>query len=1031
MMSLKSILPVCLIFFAAMPLRATRYYVNQNASGANTGASWQDAFTDLQSALQVAEAGDTVWVAAGTYWPTPTTDRTISFRPRSGVALFGGFAGHETSVDQRDWETNATILSGEIGAPGFVDNSHHVLYYNEADANTILDGLVVTLGYAFSPVGGGGIALVDSSRTHICRLVVRNCQFLQNRAGNRGGGAIYAYGYAEDQTHFHNCLFEQNTSTIGGAVMIAADVLMTGSYTYCTFVNNEATSNSGGAFFAYGVPGFSHCSFVGNKSRTEGSAIFVWGNFVTKSIHIEDCLFSDNRISTATGTGGAVLMEFFNRFDSIFVTRCTFSNNAAVGTDATSLYIKTQPNTIPSLPHIQINSSTFSGDVSATGSTVVLRSSDPTSIRYVSFKKCVFSTQTANILEVRTSNNLSVLPPYSIVEIDSCLFEKHGTVLRANTFQGLEVNIRNSVFRGISGNHNLINKPPGIFKLSNSIIEDNSVLNLLELNGACTIENTIIRKNQTQAILRAPNAQVVFANCLLDSNHIAQDYVFPAALTTARVYNSAFLNNTGMPLCLPSNTKPHYAHCAFDSIPTNIPATATFGPGNLVGEDPAFVNPGAGNFRLQPCSPLANAGDNAHAPLLHDLDGLPRISGGRVDIGPYESFGPALADPPAVSPPCPDVSDGAIALSPIGGCAPYFFAWTHADGTTGEQLTGLPAGEYTITVTDSGKGFIELTASVPEPLAATGVAEPLECGGTTGGSAAVVVQTGTPPFVYAWADGSTDSLRMDLPIGTYLVTVSDANGCIVVSQSKVERSGGSLGVSVEVGEISCPGTQDGALTVLPTNGKAPYTWLWASGATTPTLAPLGPGTYLGTLTDALGCSIVWTLPFAEPDSVQALTTITNASDSLAATGSIHIQPFGGMAPYAIVWSTGASGFVLTDLLAGTYLFTITDARGCTQTGVAEVGITVGTKTPTQTVLIQAYPNPASHAVVLEGTWPRADTVRCLLFDALGKVVQVSEVVGTDRQMQVVMPVGHLADGVYTWLLQSGQWRSTGRFVKSR
>src|SRR5262245_44082982 len=107
---------------------STVWYVDDSAPGARSGLSWADAFTDLQVALTTAQAGDEVWVAAGTYKPTSGTDRTTSFVLVEGVALYGGFAGTETARDERDWAHQLTQLSGDIGVPGdSSDNSYHVV----------------------------------------------------------------------------------------------------------------------------------------------------------------------------------------------------------------------------------------------------------------------------------------------------------------------------------------------------------------------------------------------------------------------------------------------------------------------------------------------------------------------------------------------------------------------------------------------------------------------------------------------------------------------------------------------------------------------------------------------------------------------------------------------------------------------------------------------------------------------------------------------------------------------------------------
>ena len=130
------------------PARATgECYVKWNAAGTNNGASWTNAYTDLQSALGASPCTE-VWVAAGTYKPTTGTDRTATFQLKNGVAVYGGFAGTETARDQRNPATNVTILSGDIGndaADATATNSYHVV---TGATGATLDGFTITAGNA-------------------------------------------------------------------------------------------------------------------------------------------------------------------------------------------------------------------------------------------------------------------------------------------------------------------------------------------------------------------------------------------------------------------------------------------------------------------------------------------------------------------------------------------------------------------------------------------------------------------------------------------------------------------------------------------------------------------------------------------------------------------------------------------------------------------------------------------------------------------------------------------------------------------
>ena len=134
----------------AAPARAaTTIFVKANASGTNNGTSWANAYTSLITALSASVTGDQIWVAAGTYNPTSSADRTASFGLKSGVAVYGGFAGTETLLGQRNISANPTILSGDIGVPGDnADNTYHVVTSRNTDTTAILDGFIITGGNA-------------------------------------------------------------------------------------------------------------------------------------------------------------------------------------------------------------------------------------------------------------------------------------------------------------------------------------------------------------------------------------------------------------------------------------------------------------------------------------------------------------------------------------------------------------------------------------------------------------------------------------------------------------------------------------------------------------------------------------------------------------------------------------------------------------------------------------------------------------------------------------------------------------------
>jgi hypothetical protein len=229
------------IALGASAAGATTIYVRASASGANNGTSWANAYTDLQAALATAVAADEIWVAAGTYKPTATADRTISFALKNGVGVYGGFAGIETMRSQRNPSINATILSGDTGTVGVAtDNSYHVVTSDSTvTATGILDGFTVTAGRAdgaSDPTDRGAGVYINQGSPAFVR-----CIFSNGYAGNRGGGVRVAAG----SPSFTDCTFQGNFAQSAGAGLSAASV---GSMQVrgCVFSGNTVNNSTGG-----------------------------------------------------------------------------------------------------------------------------------------------------------------------------------------------------------------------------------------------------------------------------------------------------------------------------------------------------------------------------------------------------------------------------------------------------------------------------------------------------------------------------------------------------------------------------------------------------------------------------------------------------------------------------------------------------------------------------------------------------------------------------------------------------------------
>jgi len=285
--------------------RANTIYVNRAlATGANDGSSWSDAYRDADAvavAILAAAPGDEIWVAAGTYVPTSSADRTISHALKTDVAVLGGFTGVETAVDQRDWKIHVTVLSGDIGVAGVSsDNSFHVVRPPGVGATAILDGFTVSGGRANNPAifndrsGGGILCLAGASPT------VRNCRFVANHADSYGGG-----GFATSSSpRFEDCTFEANTAAGWGGGF--GCTTSTPRWDRCAFIANTAPSGSALAGFEGGTPTLLNTLVRDNVATgASGGAIVTMGGFFAS------CTIVRNQSTVAT-TAGIVAVNFGN-----------------------------------------------------------------------------------------------------------------------------------------------------------------------------------------------------------------------------------------------------------------------------------------------------------------------------------------------------------------------------------------------------------------------------------------------------------------------------------------------------------------------------------------------------------------------------------------------------------------------------------------------------------------------------------------------------------------------------------------------
>jgi predicted outer membrane repeat protein len=325
----------------ALSIQGQVIYVNQHAAGLNDGTSWADAYTDLKSALQSASYGEEIWVAEGTYAPNTSVSFTEPgcFILPSGVRLLGGFSGAEQYADERDWQSQLTVLT----AKGTDYSTFNVMYAEGTDTTTVLDGFVIRDGWAqgifFMPCdtfynsyacGGGGIHLHSSNSEVYTYLSIRNCRFEQNR-GIEGGAILANFGSGSGGLDIENCVFSRDTSINGGGAIS----IITGQIPQLPFRIADCVFEYGYSDYASAAVRLENYNpdldfkltnslFFMNTARWTAGAMYILGNGANPLI--EQCVFLRNGTALEWGVSGYAGVLLGMGFQ---VKNCAFIENKA------------------------------------------------------------------------------------------------------------------------------------------------------------------------------------------------------------------------------------------------------------------------------------------------------------------------------------------------------------------------------------------------------------------------------------------------------------------------------------------------------------------------------------------------------------------------------------------------------------------------------------------------------------------------------------------------------------------------------
>lgn len=291
---------------------------------------------------------------------------------------------------------------------------------------------------------------------------------------------------------------------------------------------------------------------------------------------------------------------------------------------------------------------------------------------------------------------------------------------------------------------------------------------------------------------------------------------------------------------------------------------------------------------------------------------------------------PGLVVSTGIENPGCDGDEGGTAMAvATGGTPPYTYEWSN--GISGDTITSLVAGPYSVTATDAegcqGEASVQIADGNQLTLNTSMVNA--DCDGVENGMANVAPQGGIAPYSILWSDGQTTNTAMNLAPGNYSVTVTDAQNCMGIEMVSVGVDAG-IDLSVSATNTSCPETADGSITITPSGGTAPYSFAWESGQTGATLNNLAPGTYNVVVTDANNCRAEIMGIVAEPEVIAIELNVEGTCDEGSEIVA-EAEATGGVPPYTFTWSNGDIGASTNNIVRGeTYMVTVTDANQCDQ-----------------------------------------------------------------------------------------------------
>ena len=299
-------------------------------------------------------------------------------------------------------------------------------------------------------------------------------------------------------------------------------------------------------------------------------------------------------------------------------------------------------------------------------------------------------------------------------------------------------------------------------------------------------------------------------------------------------------------------------------------------------------------------------------------------------IAPAPALVATIVDSTNIS--CFGVCDGSATVGGAGGLAPYTYKWYSLGNDDSTVVLNLCAGIYGVEITDA-KGCVDsVDAHVVTPLALSIIKTSTNsvCNNDCSGTAIVIPSGGTAPYAHLWSNGSTSSILVGLCAGTYIDSISDANGCYLID-SVIISDPVVVQTNAVAQNVSCPGMSNGLAYATPSGGTGPFTFSWDNGSTNDSLINMAAGVYTVIVTDSVGCADTSTVSITTPPALAL--TMSHIDAICICNGEATVAVAGGTLPYTYLWNDAAAqdSAHAVALCAGNYEVAVQDSLGCRDT----------------------------------------------------------------------------------------------------